>query len=95
MAFYQSGNLIRLHAQFKDFDGQPVEPSLVRVIIYDNKYTKLEELTVQKQEGLGVGEYVLDYISSPLMKGSYFYEWYGEIEGAPSLRRDTFTLGFM
>lgn len=91
MEIYQYGNTIRLECVFFDFNGERVDPHTVKLIIYDERYRKISE-------GLGirvsVGEYLYDYTTEEKQQKIY-YEWFGEIDGKPSLRRGEFMTRFI
>ncbi|MBU8908489.1 hypothetical protein [Desertibacillus haloalkaliphilus] len=86
MMHYQEGNTVRLLVEFKDWDNQPVDPDLVKLIILDNSYKKVEENSVGPANRLGEGMYYFDYVTKEA--GDYIYEWYAEIDGTPSLKRE-------
>ncbi|MDW7673791.1 MAG: hypothetical protein SCK28_04555 [Bacillota bacterium] len=89
---YQGGNAIRLTAQFKDWDGENVEPDLVKVIIYDRNYKKLQEHSIGQANRLDTGLFYFDLV---INEGLYVYEWYSEIDGLPSLKRNLISISKM
>lgn len=91
MNSYITGTTVRLHCTFKDFNDEKIDPQIVKVIIYDYKYNIIEELVAVKRD---IGEYFVDYIT-PIKSKSLYYEWYGEIDGMPSIKRDGFTTKFI
>jgi len=82
---YQQGNTVRLQGTFFDWDGSPIDPDLIEVIIYDVQYKKLNEYPIDASNRQDVGKYFLDWIADTV--GSFTYEWYAEIDGTPSLQR--------
>ena len=92
---YHAGNTIRLKCIFEDFDGNRVNPSNVKIILYDNKYQKLQESFLSSGYRVGTGEYVYNYITSSDSEQRIVYEWFGEINGLPSLKRSTFRTVFI
>ena len=92
---YQAGNTVRLMCVFEDFDGNRVNPSSVKIILYDNKYQKLQESLLSSGYRIGTGEYVYNYITSSDSEQRIVYEWFGEINGLPSLKRSTFRTVFI
>lgn len=89
---YPAGTTVRLRCNFYDFDNiTKVDPSLLKVLIYNYKQEIVERLTPTKEE---TGKYYLDYIT-PNKAQTVYYEWYGEINGLPSIKRDGFTTKFM
>jgi hypothetical protein len=89
---YQSGNTVRLSCEFYDFDKEMKDPTIIKLKIYDYKYNLLDEFTnVIRSE---MGKYYFDYVTDVDNK-TYIYEWYGELDGTPSLRRGSFITKFM
>jgi hypothetical protein len=88
---YQYGNTVRFECTFFDFDGNKIDPNSVKIVIYDYRYN-----IVFNGEGLknGVGEYFYDYTTEK-KEQKLFYEWYGEIDGKPSLKRGEFMTKFI
>ena len=91
MNTYQYGNTIRLECIFRDFEGVKVDPSIIKIIIYDNRNQKIFEGTGIKRS---VGEYYYDYTTES-KQDKITYEWYGEIDGKPSVRRGQFMTKFI
>lgn len=88
--YYQLGNTVRLIAQFKDWDGNPVDPVLIKVVFYDTQFKKISEHSIGPANRLDTGSYYFDYV--PDTVGTFFYEWYAEIDGLPSLKRASLTV---
>ena len=61
---FQVGNTIRLSCTFTDFEGRKVDPVIVKVIIYDVLYKKINEYTLDVTNKLRVGDYYFDYVST-------------------------------
>ncbi len=91
---FQSGNTIRLSCVFRDFDNQITDPTLVRIIFYDYKYKIIEETSLSQQNKNLDGSYFYDYII-PEGHQKIFYEWYGEINGTPTIKREFFIVDFI
>jgi hypothetical protein len=92
MNVYQYGNTIRFECTFFDFEGNKIDPDVAKIIIYDYRYN-----VVFNGEGLkkvGVGEYFYDY-TTEMKEQRLYYEWYGEIDGKPSLKRGEFMTKFI
>ena len=90
---FQVGNTIRLSCTFTDFAGRKVDPVIVKVIIYDVLYKKINECTLDSANKLRVGDYYFDYV--PTKAGKIFYEWYGEIVGKPAIKRESLEVKFV
>lgn len=91
---YQHGNTVRFECSFFDFDKTSVDPQLVKFIIYNNKYEIILENILADSNKIGVGDYFFDYITTKEIK-KYYYEWYGEINGTPSIKRGQFATKFI
>jgi hypothetical protein len=91
---YQYGNTIRFECNFFDFDDANVDPQLIKLIIYSNKYEIIHENILGAGNKVGVGEYFFDYITTKEIQ-KYYYEWYGEINGTPSIKRGQFSTVFI
>ena len=85
--YYQIGNTVRLISEFKDWDGSLVDPVLIKIILYDSQFRKIEENSIGAANKIEIGKYYFDYV--PQITGTIFYEWYGVIDGLPSLKRGT------
>lgn len=88
---YQTGDTMRFTSRLKDFDENEVEPDLIKFIVYDAKFLKIYEITLNSGDKLPTGEYVTYY--TPESDGTYYYEWYTELSNLPSLDRDRFVVG--
>ncbi|MFC3883741.1 hypothetical protein ACFOU2_09610 [Bacillus songklensis] len=84
MTTYQAGNTVRLAAEFKDWDGENVDPETIKLIIYDYRYNKLDEREIQTENRTSIGAYYYDYIFN---EGEFIYEWLATINRTPSLIR--------
>lgn len=91
---YQYGTTIRFEANFYDFDGNPMNPDIVKVVVYDQKYNQIFTQMLDVNNQTGVGQYFYDYVTDPKEQKLY-YEWYGEINSKPTLKRGTFMTKFM
>lgn len=87
---YQSGQTVRLSCEFNNFKGEPVDPEIVKVIIYDEKYNKITDYSLGANSKTDVGKYFFDYKTDPNKEQRVYYEWYGEINGNPALKRSSF-----
>ena len=91
---YQIGNTVRFSCTFLDFNGEKIDPSVVKMIIYNSIYEIMLEEVVTVANKQGIGEYFYDYITVG-KNYTLYYEWYGEINGKPSLKRGTITTNFI
>jgi len=88
---YQYGNTVRFECSFFNFNNIKVDPQKIKLIIYDYKYNILFEGVGIKKD---VGEYFYDY-TTEMKEQKLYYEWYGEIDGKPSLKRGEFMTRFI
>ena len=91
---YQYGTTVRLECAFYDFDDVKINPDSVKIIIYNARYEILIEQTLVIDGQKNIGEFFYDYITES-KKQTIYYEWYGEINGKPSLKRGEFTTKFI
>ncbi len=90
----QAGNTVRLTCKFYDPNGFLTSPTSVRLTIYDYRYRKLDEFTINEANQLSAGTYFFDFTTDSAEQ-KYIFEWYGLIGGFPSIKRDSFTTLFM
>lgn len=76
--------------KFYDWENQLADPTIVKLIIYDRNYAKLNEISIPPSSRLDVGSYYYDYVLE--QTGIFVYEWYAELDGKPSLQRNRFTV---
>lgn len=84
---FQCGNTIILNAEFYNENDILIDPSIVKVIIYNQSYEKIHELSDIAINKIGIGKYSCNYRTENVPQYIY-YEWYAEIDGNPSLIRD-------
>lgn len=97
MQQYLIGNTLRIVATFYDFDKKLTEPQLVIFKLYDHKYNKTEEIVLGANNRISEGVYYYDHIinADVMQNMKFFYEFYGEIGGKPSLNRGSFSTKFI
>lgn len=94
--YYLMGNTLRIIARFRDFDNKLTDPQLVKFILYDHRYNKIEEHVLSDANRIEKGIYFYDYVINNDNKSrTYYYEFYGEIGGKPSLNRGSFRARFI
>lgn len=83
------GNTVRLRAEFRDFDGNLVEPDDVTVTVYDqNKDSLVSEPGVMEEPG----KYYYDYVITRGNDMPVAFEFKGFIDGKPILGRQLISL---
>lgn len=91
---YQYGNTIRFECDFFDFNGQLIDPQLIKITVYSYKYEVLFTEVLGLNNRKNIGEYFYDY-TTERKDQKLFYEWYGEIDSKPSLKRGEFMTKFI
>jgi len=93
---YQFGNTVKLEAYFKDFDGNPVDPSNIKLVVYDSKLSVIATIPVTSENRVELGHYFYLYtLPSGTNPKVIHYEWYAEIQGSPTVKRETLKLVFV
>lgn len=92
---YQAGNTIRLVCTFKDFNGVKINPTNTKISFYNYKYERLQQTTLSITNRLETGVYFYNYITPSTLEQRIIYEWYGEINGLPSIKRGSFRTVFI
>lgn len=93
---YQFGNTVKLEAFFKDFDGNPVDPSNIKLIVYDSKFNMLTSVPISSANRIELGHYEYLYkLPSGTTPKTIYYEWYAEISGSPTVKREEMKLVFV
>jgi hypothetical protein len=88
---YKQGNTITLTGQFYNEDGQTLVDALaVSLKLYDERYTLLATFTPTRT---GTGTYEYRWTADRL--GTVVYEFWGEVDGLPSLDRKTLVIKFV
>lgn len=91
---YQAGTTVRIECTFFDFNGEKVDPEFIKLIIYNYKYEIINTINININNKISTGQYYYDYITSKEQQ-QLCYEWYGEINDLPSLKRGQFTTSFI
>lgn len=91
---YQYGNTVRFECDFHDFNGMPIDPQMIKIIVYNYKYEILLTQSIGLNNRKDIGRYFHDY-TTDMKEQKLFYEWYGEIDGKPSLKRGEFMTKFI
>lgn len=91
--YYLVGNTIYIDGFFYDLNNQPCNPQMVKLIIYNDKYIKIDEIILNDSHKIKNGHYRCPYKFDNV--GQYVYEFYGEIDGMPSLKRELINIKFI
>jgi len=95
MITLESGNTAQLIASFYDYTDTKKDPQVVKFKLYDNAYKLLHEYTLDESNKMSTGTYVFYYSASISdINKILYYEFYGEIDGLPTLKRGSFQVKF-
>lgn len=88
------GDTVRFEVQFKTFDGSIIDPTDVKLNIYDSNDVAIEssEMTAEKNK-VGVGNYIHDY-TLPYNEETLTYEFFGMYEGKSVVSRKRINIRF-
>lgn len=89
---HRLGNTIRLRAIFQDWDGQPSDPDDVSVRIYSASRKLLRDVLLTSENRLETGVWFYDHLAPGA--GTYIFEFWGLLDGSPSLNRSSFCVIF-
>ena len=70
MKKYLIGNTIRFKCVFYDFDKNKVDPSIVKLTIYDGSYKKVDEYILGANNKESKGTYFYDIVAAQAESGS-------------------------
>lgn len=85
------GNAYKMEAHFSDWEDKEliIDPTVVKFKILDIQFNSVEEHILGPQNRIAKGVY--QYFFVPSKPGMYYYEWWADIEGLPSLIRESFS----
>lgn len=92
---YQRGDTIKLTCTFYNFEDIAVDPAEVKITFYDSSYVQISETILDATHRTGTGTYFYDYIATVDKDTRIIYEWYGTIDGTPSIKRGSFKIVFI
>jgi len=84
-------NTIKVSAEIEDINGNPVEPSVIKVNIYDSSYQLVESITDISNDG----NYYYIYYTLPDAPGKYICEWYCEYLNNSYVKRSLWNVTFV
>ncbi|MEC1720608.1 hypothetical protein [Schinkia azotoformans] len=87
------GDTVRLKVNFKDFNGQSVNPTNVKLTIYDTNKTQIEQFILDDTYKLDVGVFFYDYVPANELN-EFIFEFVGMVNNKPILSRDSVTIHF-
>ncbi|MGG3892508.1 hypothetical protein [Geobacillus stearothermophilus] len=88
-----AGDTVRLKCHFKTFDGQSVEPTDIKLTIYDVNKQQIEQIALTDTNKESTGVYFYDYVL-PDDKREIIFEFRGLYNNKPILVRDSIKIQF-
>lgn len=88
-----AGDTVRFRCHFKTFDGQSVEPTDVKLTIYNTNKQQIEQITLDDTNKKNVGVYFYDYIL-PMNQSEIIFEFSGIYNNKPILARGSVKIRF-
>lgn len=88
-----TGDTVRLKVHFKTFDGVSVDPTDVKLKIYETDKTLYEEITITDTDKLSTGVYFYDYLPASELN-EFIFEFAGSYNNKPILSRGKVTISF-
>lgn len=89
------GDTVRLEVEFKDFDGNAVEPEGVSLNLYDDNEIAFDTVNIPDENRFGIGQYYFDYVVPYGRSDFIVYEFYGSHRGRPILARNKLPIEFV
>lgn len=86
-----SNDTVRLQVAFKDFDSKNIQPTEVKLTIYDTNETVVEVIEQEALTDQSDGKWSYDYSA----ESSFVYEFSGTYFDKPVLARDSITVKFI
>lgn len=84
------GDTVRLVANFMDFNGNAVSPENIELTIYDLEEEEIESINLDDSNRKDVGVYFYDYVADQ----DVIFEFFGEVEGNPTVIRNSLQVKF-
>ncbi|MGM7635499.1 hypothetical protein [Bacillus sp. Hm123] len=88
------GDTVRLKVHFKNALSQSIDPEDVKLTIYKNDHTKIEEFILDDTNKEKLGVYFYDYVPAYELN-EFIFEFVGSVNNKPILVRDTVRLKFV
>ena len=88
-----AGDTVRFRCHFRTFDGQSVEPTDVKLTIYDSQKQLIEKFILDDSHKENVGIFYFDYVL-PMNQSEIIFEFSGVYNNKPILVRDSVKIQF-
>lgn len=89
-----SGDTIQLRVNFKEFNGDEVDPEDVTLIIYDMQRQKIEQFKLDDTNRQGEGVYFYNYTANSNLP-EFIFEFSGVYDDYKILARDVVKVKFV
>lgn len=89
------GDTVRLKVNFKTFDGTSVNPTDIKLTIYDSTETQIEQIAITDTNKDSVGVYFYDYVVPDDVSEYFIFEFGGLYNGKPILSRGKVAVQFI
>ncbi|WP_235815159.1 hypothetical protein [Neobacillus vireti] len=75
-----------MKVHFNNINGQSVDPTDIKLTIYKNDKTKIEEIAIKDSDKKSVGVYFYDYVPASELN-EFIFEFAGSVNNKPILAR--------
>lgn len=89
-----TGDTIRLKCHFRSFDGREVDPTDIKLNIYDSEKYFYEEISITDSDKEKVGVYFYDYVPANELN-EFIFEFVGTYNDKPILSRGKVDVKFI
>jgi hypothetical protein len=94
MKYYISGSTIKLKCTFTNFEDNLIDPDVVKFIVYDYKFNKINEYILNSSNKISEGIYFYNF-TTPNEESLIYYEFKGEIQGTIAIERGSIRTKFI
>jgi len=88
------GDTVRLKVHFKTFTGQSVDPTDIKLTIYDNQKQQIEQFILDDTNRENVGVFYFDYVPADELN-EFIFEFIGSYSNKPILSRGKVEVKFI
>jgi hypothetical protein len=88
------GDTVRLKCNFKTFDGSLVDPTNIKLTIYDNEEFQTEQFLLDGTNRESVGVFYYDYDTASQLNEVFYFEFSGSYNNKPILSRGQVKIQF-
>ncbi|MFC0235658.1 hypothetical protein [Fictibacillus phosphorivorans] len=88
------GDTVRLKCHFKTFNGTLVDPTNVKLTIYDDTEIQTEQFILNDTNRESVGVFYMDYVPASQLNEVFYFEFSGSFNNKPILSRGKVKIQF-